>query len=127
MTTDEVTEAVTTSIWSHLLTVGGFLLAVFAIARLMSDDCTLETADPAPDGRSLTGREAVAAYYRDQFQAVPTLQMETEDISGLGHQCIRRSRLTWQDPDGRPHHRRAVDIFKERDGVIVAQAGYVKG
>ena len=98
-----------------------------AIARLMSDDCTLETADPAPDGRSLTGREAVAAYYRDQFQAVPTLKMETEDISGLGHQCIRRSRLTWQDPDGRPHHRRAVDIFKERDGVIVAQAGYVKG
>ena len=37
MTTDEVTEAVTTSIWSHMLTVGGFLLAVFAIARLMSD------------------------------------------------------------------------------------------
>ena len=37
MTPDEVTEAVTTSIWSHLLTVGGFLLAVFAIARVMSD------------------------------------------------------------------------------------------
>ncbi len=37
MPSDAVTEAVTTSIWSHLLTVGGFLLAVFAIARLMSD------------------------------------------------------------------------------------------
>ncbi len=35
--TDPISEAVTTSIWSHLLTVGGFLLAVFAIARLMSD------------------------------------------------------------------------------------------
>lgn len=32
-----VTEAVSTSIWSHLLTVGGVLLALFAIARLMSD------------------------------------------------------------------------------------------
>ncbi|WP_221031790.1 cardiolipin synthase [Actomonas aquatica] len=37
MTPDEVSEAVTTSIWSHLLTVGGFLLALFAIARLISD------------------------------------------------------------------------------------------
>ncbi len=37
MPSDAVTEAVTTSIWSHLLTVGGFLLAVFAIARLISE------------------------------------------------------------------------------------------
>ncbi len=34
---DEVTEVVSTSLWPHLLTVGGFLLAVFAIARLMSE------------------------------------------------------------------------------------------
>jgi cardiolipin synthase len=34
---EEVTEVVSTSIWSHLLTVGGFLLAVFVIARLMSE------------------------------------------------------------------------------------------
>lgn len=34
---DEVTQVVSTSIWPHLLTVGGFLLAVFAIARLMSE------------------------------------------------------------------------------------------
>lgn len=32
-----VADAVTTSIWSHLLTVGGFVLAVFALARLMSE------------------------------------------------------------------------------------------
>jgi cardiolipin synthase A/B len=30
-------DTVTTSIWSHLLTVGGFVLAVFAISRLMSE------------------------------------------------------------------------------------------
>lgn len=35
--TEEVSEAVTTSIWSHLLTVGGFMLAVVAIARLLSE------------------------------------------------------------------------------------------
>lgn len=35
--TDPVTDAVTTSIWSHLLTVSGFLLAIFAIARLISE------------------------------------------------------------------------------------------
>lgn len=34
---DEMAEAVSTSILSHLLTVGGFLLAVFAIARLMRE------------------------------------------------------------------------------------------
>ncbi|HEY9248468.1 MAG TPA: PLDc N-terminal domain-containing protein, partial [Rariglobus sp.] len=33
----EITEAVNTSITTHLLTVGGFLLAVFAIARLVSE------------------------------------------------------------------------------------------
>ncbi|MCF3649613.1 phospholipase D-like domain-containing protein [Synoicihabitans lomoniglobus] len=37
MTQEEVTEVVTTSLWSHLLTVGGFVLAVFAIARLISE------------------------------------------------------------------------------------------
>ncbi len=35
--TEEVTEAVSTSYLSHLLTVGGFLLAVFAIARLVGE------------------------------------------------------------------------------------------
>ena len=34
---DEVTDVVSTSIWPHLLTIVGFLLAVFAIARLMSE------------------------------------------------------------------------------------------
>lgn len=32
-----VPEAVSSSLWSHLYTVGGFLLAIFAIARLMSE------------------------------------------------------------------------------------------
>lgn len=34
---DDVTEVVSTSTWPHLFTVGGFILAVFAIARLMSE------------------------------------------------------------------------------------------
>jgi cardiolipin synthase A/B len=34
---DGVSEAVTTSLWTHLIAVGGFLLAVFALARLMRD------------------------------------------------------------------------------------------
>jgi len=34
---DDVTTVVETSIWSHLLTVGGFMLAVFVIARLMNE------------------------------------------------------------------------------------------
>jgi cardiolipin synthase len=35
--TNEVADVVTNSIWSHLLTVGGFVLAVFAIARLLNE------------------------------------------------------------------------------------------
>lgn len=35
--TPEVSEAVSTSLTTHLLTVGGFVLAVFAIARLVSE------------------------------------------------------------------------------------------
>lgn len=34
---EDVVDAVSTSLFSHLLTVGGFLLAVFAIARLMRE------------------------------------------------------------------------------------------
>ncbi len=34
---DIFADAVSSSIWSHLLTVGGFVLAVFAIARLVSE------------------------------------------------------------------------------------------
>lgn len=34
---DDVTEVVSTSLLPHILTVGGFVLAVFAIARLMSE------------------------------------------------------------------------------------------
>src|SRR5687768_16261060 len=33
----EITEAVGTSLYTHLFTVGGFVLAVFAIARLVSE------------------------------------------------------------------------------------------
>ena len=33
----EIADAVSTSIWSNLLTIGGFLLALFAIARLMRE------------------------------------------------------------------------------------------
>tara|TARA_B110000483_G_scaffold216495_1_gene268041 strand:- start:461 stop:649 length:189 start_codon:yes stop_codon:yes gene_type:complete len=32
-----VGEAVSTRFWPHLLTIGSFLLALFAIARLMND------------------------------------------------------------------------------------------
>lgn len=35
--TDDVIDVVTTSIWSHLLTIGGFLLAIFALARIVSE------------------------------------------------------------------------------------------
>ncbi len=34
---DSVESTVTSSLWSHLLTVGGVLLAIFAIARLLND------------------------------------------------------------------------------------------
>jgi len=34
---DDVADVVTTSLWSHLLTVGGFLLAIFALARILSE------------------------------------------------------------------------------------------
>jgi cardiolipin synthase len=35
--TDDVVDVVSVSIWSHLLTIGGFLLAIFALARIVSE------------------------------------------------------------------------------------------
>jgi ketosteroid isomerase-like protein len=100
---------------------------VAAMTPLLDDDCTLETADPAPDGRMLAGRDAIAAYYTALFLAMPTLRLEPEDIAGLGHRCVRQGRLVWQEADGRTGSVRAVDIFDERNGRIAAQISYVKG
>jgi ketosteroid isomerase-like protein len=100
---------------------------VAAMLSHLHDDCTLETADPAPDGRRLLGREAIAAYYTALFAAVPSLRLEPEDVAGLGHRCVRLGRLVWGEADGRPGSVRAVDIFDERDGRIAAITSYVKG
>ena len=44
---------------------------VAAMVKLISDDCVLEPADPAPDGTVYTGKQAIAQYWHDFFRQSP--------------------------------------------------------
>ena len=95
--------------------------------RLMSDDCVFENTAPAPDGATYTGKEAVAQFWRDFFQASPQARITIEEIFGLGFRCVTRWRCDWVDGAGNPGHVRGADIFQLKNGLICQKLSYVKG
>ena len=95
--------------------------------NLMSDDCTVESSDPAPDGSIYDGKELVSQYWRGFFRESPQGQLEVEDIYGLGKRCILRWVYSWVEPAGEQAHVRGVDIYRVKDNLIQEQLRYVKG
>jgi predicted SnoaL-like aldol condensation-catalyzing enzyme len=95
--------------------------------KWMSDDCVFENTDPAPDGTRYSGKEAVTRFWEDFFKSSPQAHIDIEEIFGLGNRCVMRWRYSWVDASGQPGHVRGVDIFKERDGLLIEKLSYVKG
>ena len=95
---------------------------VAGMMRLMSDDCVFENTNPAPDGATYSGREAVARFWQDFFRESPSARIEIEEIFGFGRRCIMRWRYSWADG-----HVRGVDIFNVENGLIREKLSYVKG
>lgn len=100
---------------------------VAGMMQLMTDDCLLESASPAPNGAVYSGKEAVIRYWQDFFRASPQARIEVEDVIGFGMRCVARWRCDWTDAAGDKAHLRGVDLFTERGGLLCEQRSYVKG
>ncbi len=100
---------------------------VDGMMALMSADCIFENTQPAPDGEVIQGKEAVAQFWRDFFQASPQARIHIEELFGMGMRCVMRWRYEWVDADGQPGHVRGVDIYELKEGLISKKLSYVKG
>ena len=96
------------------------------VAGLLTDDTVFEDTSPAPDGRRIEGRTAVAAFWRGWFARNADAKFEAEDVIVSGDRVVVR----WvyrKMRNGQPWHLRGVDVFTVRDGKIAAKMAYVKG
>ena len=95
---------------------------VGAVMACMTDDCVFETTDPAPDGRRVEGRDAVAAVWRDLFAAAPDARFAFEEVLVAADRAVARWTYDWGDG-----HVRGVDVMRVRGGKVAEKLSYVKG
>lgn len=100
---------------------------VAGMMQLMSDDCVIESSDPAPDGAVYSGKKAVTQFWQGFFHESPQAQIEIEEIFSFGYRCIMRWRYDWVNKAGEKEYVRGVDIFRVKDGFISEKLSYVKG
>jgi ketosteroid isomerase-like protein len=97
-----------------------------ALAALLTDDTVFEDTSPAPDGRRVAGKHAVAEFWRAWFERNADARFEAEDIIVSGN----RATALWvyhKMRNGQPWRLRGVDVFTVKDGKIAAKLAYVKG
>lgn len=100
---------------------------VAGMMSLMSEDCVFENTDPAPDGTTYSGKEAVTKFWQDFFRESPHAHIDIEEIFSAGNHCIMRWKYSWVDSAGQSGHVRGVDIFREKEGFLSEKFSYVKG
>ena len=100
---------------------------VGGMMKLVSDDCILETPDPAPDGTVHSGKDGLSRSWQNFFSNSPQAHIEIEEIFSFGERCIMRWIYSWVDTAGGKGHIRGVDIFRVRNDFICEQLSYVKG
>ena len=97
-----------------------------AVAELLTDDTVFEDTSPAPDGRRIEGKSAVAKYWRDWFARNLDARFDAEEIIVSGDRAVVR----WvyrKMRQGQPWHLRGVDVFTVREGKVAAKLAYIKG
>jgi ketosteroid isomerase-like protein len=97
-----------------------------ALALLLTDDTVFEDTSPAPDGKRIEGKAAVAAFWREWFGRNPDARFEAEEIIVSGDRAVVR----WvyrKIRNGQPWHLRGVDVFIVREWKVAAKLAYVKG
>ena len=97
-----------------------------AIEALLTDDTVFEDTSPAPDGRRMEGKAAVAAFWREWFARNADAHFDAEEVIVSGNRAV----VLWvyrKMRNGQPWHLRGVDVFTVRDGKVAAKLAYVKG
>ena len=97
-----------------------------SVSALLTDDTVFEDTSPAPDGRRIEGKKAVADFWRAWFEKNPDANFEAEEIIVSGN----RATVMWvyrKMRNERPWHLRGVDVFSVKDGKVAAKLAYVKG
>ncbi len=97
-----------------------------SVAMLLTDDTVFEDTSPAPDGRRIEGKAAVAEFWREWFARNADAHFDGEEVIVSGN----RATVLWvyrKMRNGQPWHLRGVDVFTVRDGKIAAKLAYVKG
>lgn len=97
-----------------------------AVEALLTEDTVFEDTSPAPDGRRIEGKTAVAEFWRGWFTRNADAVFEAEDVIVSGDRAVVR----WvyrKMRNGQPWHLRGVDVFTVRDGKVAAKLAYVKG
>jgi len=96
------------------------------IIGLLSDDCILESATPAPRGNVFKGKDQIRKYYENLFKERKEVRFKTEELLGFGHRCIIRWECTWVDVNGTEKTIRGIDIIKEKNDLIGEILSYSK-
>jgi ketosteroid isomerase-like protein len=97
-----------------------------SVSDLLTEDTVFEDTSPAPDGRRIEGKTAVAEFWRVWFERNPGAHFEAEEVIVSGDRVVVR----WvyrKLREGKPWHLRGIDVFTVRDGKIAAKLAYVKG
>jgi ketosteroid isomerase-like protein len=97
-----------------------------ALELLLTADTVFEDTSPPPDGQRISGRAAVAEFWRGWFARNPGAAFEAEEVLV----CDDRAVVRWvyrKLRDGQQWHIRGVDVFTVRDGQVAAKLAYVKG
>lgn len=95
--------------------------------RLMTPDCVFENTYPPPDGTRYEGQAAVRRFWEEFFQGSNAAAIEIEEIFGFGDRCVMLWTYRWVDLEGKSGHRRGVDVYTLRNGLIAQKLSYVKG
>ena len=98
-----------------------------AMMKLLSNDCRFETAHPAPNGDTFSGKAQIIQYWKDFFQRSPHAFFKMEEVNTLGLRCIAPWTCNFQNDAEKESHIRGVNIFRVEHDLISDIRSYVKG
>lgn len=101
---------------------------VEAVLECVTDDFEwiLATGPDAPHGKTVRGRDAVAATLAERARDIPELRFSETEVMYAGDRVIGTYRATGRYADGRPIDARGCDVYVIRDGKIARKDSYWK-
>jgi len=97
------------------------------IAALFQQDAVFHMASgPEPEGRAVSGREAIRKVLSDRFEAIPDMRWEHIAEYIAGNRAVTVWRVKGNAQDGTVLDYQGCDLFEFRDGLIQDKDTYWK-